>query len=107
MSAIDRARKCGAQRQAAAGWLAPPPPRQQPEMLTAALALAVAHSHVAVRGLDDDSCWATTLLSATSIAGAVALPPPDPLVPSATVAQCRAACCAAEFCVARPGAWTR
>ena len=69
-------------------------------MLTAALALAVAHSHVAVRGLDDDSCWATTLLSATSIAGAVALPPPDPLVPSATVAQCRAACCAAEFCVA-------
>ena len=50
-------------------------------MLTAALALAVAHSHVAVRGLDDDSCWATTLLSATSIAGAVALPPPDPLVP--------------------------
>ena len=54
--------------------LAPPPPPQQPEMLTAALALAVAHSHVAVRGLDDDSCWATTLLSATSIAGAVALP---------------------------------
>ena len=62
-----------------------------------AMAMAVATSALAT---GDDSCWETALLAATSLSGATALPPPGSAVPTATVPECRAACCAAELCVA-------